>query len=52
MAVFEGEKVANNYYWPFIDVGRRVLTLAVDYMLSKVPLAFEGSCVWVLLLSY
>jgi len=40
MAVFECEEVANNYYGPLIDVDRRVLTLTVDYMLSKVPLVF------------
>jgi len=46
MAVFEGEEVANHYYGPLIDVGRRVLTLTVDCMLSKVPLVFGGSGVW------
>ena len=46
MAAFECEEVPNHYYRPFIDVGRRFLTLAVDYMLSKSRWFFEGSGVW------
>jgi len=51
MAAFECEEVPNHYYRPFIDVGRRVLTLTVDCMLSKVPVVFEGPGAWMSFLS-